>query len=165
MNLSKYFVTDTSKISIPCAPIGQYDILLRTRSNAKRVKLFYSLTHPNRQAFSHYVHSSRIRYENRLQKRQVLLQWDKRYVHFDRLCLFVTHSAYKTSFFFSFGSKLDIHAMKYCIAINAEKSKNTLCDALDSIIGADEPGRIFCSQLKISDHVIRIGMKCLGRFC
>lgn len=48
--------------------------------------------------------------------------------------------------------------MKYCIAINMEESKNTLCGALDAIVGGDESGRLFCSQLKTSDHVIRIGM-------
>lgn len=78
VNLSKYLATDTSKITIPCAPIGRYDILLRTKGSPKRFSLLYTLKQPNRQAFSHYMQPSRIRYENRLQKRQMMLQWDKR---------------------------------------------------------------------------------------
>lgn len=54
-------------------------------------------------------------------------------------------------------SKLDIHAMKYCIAINMNRSRNSLCDALDSIVDGPASGRHFCSQLKTSDRTIRIG--------
>lgn len=154
VNLSKYFATDTSKITIPCAPRGQYDVLLRSRGSAKRANLVYSTMQPNQQTFSHYVQSSRIRYENRLQKRQVLLQWEKRYAC-DVIQVCILKGVKR--FFFCLISKLDIHAMKYCIAINTEGSKSSLCNALGSIIGSEEPGRLFCSQLKTSDRVIRIG--------
>lgn len=78
VNLSKYLARNTTIMSIPCAPAGQYDIIVATASNIQ-LKLNVTQQKPFlAQKLLQYVQTSRIRYENRLHKRQVLFKWDKR---------------------------------------------------------------------------------------
>lgn len=43
-------------------------------------------------------------------------------------------------------SKLDIHVMQYCLAINAHSNQQTFCDAVDHVIGKSP--KLICSRLK-----------------
>lgn len=43
-------------------------------------------------------------------------------------------------------SKLDIHAMQYCLAINTNSNQETFCDAIDTVIGKSP--KMFCTRLK-----------------
>lgn len=58
-------------------------------------------------------------------------------------------------FFYNFFcSKFDIHAMNYCVAVNMQRNLNSLCEAVDLIIG--QTPKLFCSQLKgINNFFIR----------
>lgn len=81
VNLSKYFLTNVSVYNIPCAPIGQYDVLVASKGNAQ-VNVNVSQQKPFlAQKLVQYVQTSRIRYENRVHKRQVVFKWDKRYIN------------------------------------------------------------------------------------
>lgn len=78
VNLSKYFLTNISVYNIPCAPAGRYDILVASKSNVE-INVNNSQQKPFlAQKLQQYVQTSRIRYENRIHKRQVLLKWEKR---------------------------------------------------------------------------------------
>lgn len=53
--------------------------------------------------------------------------------------------------------------MQYCLAINTKKSEESLCEAIDSILGRSP--KQFCSQIKainkyyirLADNVIQLG--------
>lgn len=67
-----------SVYTIPCAPSGQYDILVTSKGSAQ-INVNISQQKPFlAQKLLKYVQTSRIRYENRIHKRQVILKWDKR---------------------------------------------------------------------------------------
>lgn len=79
MNLSKYFLNNVSIYNIPCASVGQYDLLVTSKANAQ-INVNISEQKPFlAQRLLQYVQTSRIRYENRIHKRQTLFKWDKRY--------------------------------------------------------------------------------------
>ena len=85
MNLSKYFLTNVSVYNIPCAPIGQYDILVASKANAQ-INVNVSQQKPFlAQKLLQYVQTSRIRYENRIHKQQVIFKWDKRWTSMHRI--------------------------------------------------------------------------------
>lgn len=92
MNLSKYFYTNTSVYNIPCAPAGRYDVLIASKGDAQ-VNVNISQQKPFlAQKLLQYVQTSRIRFENRIHKRQALFKWDKRFasifasVHSTKFC-------------------------------------------------------------------------------
>lgn len=43
-------------------------------------------------------------------------------------------------------SKLDIHVMQYCLAINTNSNQPTFCNAIDNVIGKSP--KLFCTRLK-----------------
>lgn len=45
-----------------------------------------------------------------------------------------------------FDSKLDIHVMQYCLAINTHSNQETFCNAIDNVIGKSP--KLFCTRLK-----------------
>lgn len=80
VNLSKFFLNNVSVYNIPCAPVGQYDVLVASRGNAQ-INVNISQQKPFlAQKLLQYVQTSRIRYENRIHKRQTIFKWDKRYL-------------------------------------------------------------------------------------
>lgn len=50
------------------------------------------------------------------------------------------------SFSILWNSKLDIHVMQYCLAINVHRNQQTFCDAVDHVIGKSP--KLVCSRLK-----------------
>lgn len=55
---------------------------------------------------------------------------------------------------FLFGSKLDIHVMQYCLAINSHSNQNTFCGAIDHVMGKSP--KSFCSYFKaLNNYYIR----------
>lgn len=78
MNLSKYFLANVSLYNIPCAPNGQYDLLVSSKDNVQ-INVNVSQQRPFlAQKLLEYVQTSQIRYENRIHKRQAIFKWDKR---------------------------------------------------------------------------------------
>lgn len=49
-------------------------------------------------------------------------------------------------FLLNFNSKLDIHVMQYCLAINTHRNQETFCNAIDNVIGKSP--KLFCTRLK-----------------
>lgn len=65
--------------NIPCAPAGRYDVLIAFKGDAQ-VNVNISQQKPFlAQKLLQYVQTSRIRFENRIHKRQALFKWDKRF--------------------------------------------------------------------------------------
>lgn len=165
MNLSKYFLNNISIYNIPCAAVGRYDLLVASEANAE-INVNISKQKPFlARKLSQYVQTSRIRYENRIQKRQTLFRWDKRYSN----TLFIRMNfCFILSFwiFFCENSKLDIHVMQYCLAINIHSNQETLCNAIDTVIGKSP--KTFCTRLKTTldnyflrpvERILNIGEK------
>ncbi|XP_031616946.1 uncharacterized protein LOC116336893 isoform X2 [Contarinia nasturtii] len=120
VNLSKYFLANASIYNIPCAPSGRYDVLVASKGSVQ-INVNISQQKPFlAQKLLQYVQTSRIRHENHIHKRQTIFKWDK--------------------------SKLDIHAVQYCLAINGQSNQRTFCDAMDHVIGRSP--NTFCSRLK-----------------
>lgn len=142
MNLSKYFFTNTSVYNIPCAPAGRYDVLIASKGDAQ-VNVNISQQKPFlAQKLLQYVQTSRIRFENRIHKRQALFKWDKRFASFFFASVMVKFSILNRFWY----SKLDIHAVHYCLAINTHGNQASFCDAVDSVVGTSP--KLFCSRLK-----------------
>lgn len=79
VNLSKYLLNENAKLfTIACAMRGNYDVFVRSNQNV-RFNIVYSVKSAKSRQLTRFVQISRIRYEKRLQKKQLLLQWDKRY--------------------------------------------------------------------------------------
>lgn len=78
VNLSMYFPRNTTIYNIPCAPIGQYDMLVTSKANVQiNVNVSQQVPFLARK-LGRYARASRIRYEKRVHKAQVILKWDKR---------------------------------------------------------------------------------------
>lgn len=82
MNLSKYFTNNASVYNIPCAPIGQYDLLVASKGNVQ-INVNVSQQLPFLAGkLKNFVRPSRIRFENRVHKQQTLFKWNRRYFFF-----------------------------------------------------------------------------------
>lgn len=117
VNLSKFFLNNVSVYNIPCAPVGQYDVLVASRGNAQ-INVNISQQKPFlAQKLLQYVQTSRIRYENRIHKRQTIFKWDKRYDIFISFYL-------QLSMFLQVFCRLKWKA-QYYVVVNSERAKNS----------------------------------------
>ncbi|EDW60634.1 protein NDNF [Drosophila virilis] len=81
----------TDRLVLPCALRGQYDLFVRARQGGA-LKLEAQAKHPDQSwPLLNHTHRIAIRTQNRVRKRQLIVKWER--------------------------SKLDYHAMHYCLVI------------------------------------------------
>ncbi|XP_055908609.1 protein NDNF [Eupeodes corollae] len=117
-NLSRNFKSDLKEILLPCALSGQYDLFVRARQRGS-MKMEAHAQHPQSNwALLNRTNQINIRSQNRMRKSQMIIKWSK--------------------------SKFDIHAVHYCLVINAKRTQKNFCAAVNEfVVGSMRKGNCF----------------------
>ncbi|CAD7011379.1 unnamed protein product, partial [Ceratitis capitata] len=115
LNLSRSLKSDQRTVVLPCALRGQYDIFVQARQRGS-IKIEAHAAHPQSSwPLLNRTHHIRIRTQNLVRKRQMIVKWDK--------------------------SKFDFHAVHYCLIVNTHQRQLNFCNAVDDYF-ASAAGRV-----------------------
>ncbi|CAD7088521.1 unnamed protein product [Hermetia illucens] len=111
INMTKHMRMQKENVVLPCATNGQYDLILTSKKHSF-VRVEVLGRHPSwNWRLLNETNPIRVRSQNRMQKKQMIIKWSK--------------------------SKLDIHAMHYCIVINTKASQKNFCAALQDSLNSN----------------------------
>ncbi|KAJ6623359.1 hypothetical protein Bhyg_16501 [Pseudolycoriella hygida] len=119
-NQSIQITEAASNLTIQCAPIGRYDVLLLAAHSCE-FEMKTLLNYPNENwPLFYLLESSKLKFQHRIKKREMIVKWNK--------------------------SKLDIHAVHYCLAINTKRNHRSFCEAISHSTKPNEISKQFCSH-------------------
>lgn len=131
---------------LPCALRGQYDVFVQARLRGS-IKIEAHAAHPQSSwSLLNRTHHIRIRTQNLVRNRQMIVKWDKRWVHhylFTYSHTFITQR-FKSKIFIDHWltffvlctlslrcSKFDFHAVHYCLVVNTQQRQLNFCNAVN----------------------------------
>ncbi|XP_069964473.1 protein NDNF [Bactrocera oleae] len=105
INLSRSLKSDQRMVVLPCALRGHYDIFVQARQRGS-IKIEAHAAHPQSNwPLLNRTHHIRIRTQNLVRNRQMIVKWDK--------------------------SKFDFHAVHYCLVVNTQRRQLNFCNAVN----------------------------------